>query len=542
MELATYYLFEANLELEDLVQAVTKLELEGKIKYEYVGDIGFVDSDTGEQLLSGTCFARQDLRKPPSWYGLFRNLTDEQLNDRFSGSSHSGIIVVEAHGRKWGLSFGHSYRDVEDLGVEMRFGRIGVSNAIRDEEALRGFVAQTFGINSKVRIETTNRDGPLDRLTFLEQSNRLRKLRAKVEFDGDEFTVEGGVGFKFVRPDDADQMIAILEQLLKWWNGGVELRPEIADKDPVSEIVDPKRIATYEAEYENALVNGPDTGFFVSFDLAELWNAQSYGLKIGQKLVSQLALPDTDICIGQVRALLGQESDAHKLRLQFDLPTGSQTRQVRNVISYERPQKDGEPYVVVRDEGRWWEYRSIWVKRINNRLDRCFVQCSSKKKKLERELGRFERASYGKTDPEGEWSKSQAEGLKGKLLHKVSILRVANSRSGFELADIYLPGDIFLHVKRGDDLKQIDEVAGQAESAARMLVRDPDYTSKASTFLKGIGVVQDFSNRRGITIGCVTICHNPRLSIRAKERIIQFFGKMHEFDFEPLWVFVDARP
>jgi uncharacterized protein (TIGR04141 family) len=542
MELATYYLFELDLPLDDLVDAISKIESDGKPKYDFVGDFEYVDSDSGEQLLKGACFARQDVRKPPTWYGLFRSLTDEQLNDRFSGSSHSGIIAADAHGRRWGISFGHSYRDVEELGVEMRFGRIGISNAIDDEEALRGFVAQTFGSNAKVRIETTNRDGPLDRLAFLEQSNRLRKLRARVEFDGDEFTVEGGVGFKFARPNDADQLIAILEQLLTWWNSGVELRPEIAEKDPVWEIVDSKRKDTYEAEYEDALVNGPDTGFFVSFDLAELWTAQSYGLKIGRDRVADLAMPDTDICLAQVRKFLGKETDEHKLRLEFDLPTGSQTRRVREVISFERPQQAGEPFVAVRDEGRWWEYRSVWVKGIDENLARCFSRCEVTKKNLEGQLSKFVRASYGKSDPEGEWSAAQAKNLNGKLLHKVSVIKVANSKSGFELADIYLPGDIFLHVKRGDGLAQIDEVAGQGESAARMLVRDPDFSSKASALLQKLEVVQDFSNRQGITIGCVTICHNPKLSIRAKERIVNYFRKINDFGFEPLWAFVDAGP
>ena len=542
MELATYYLFETSLDLDSLVQAVSDIKTDGKVKYDFAGDIGFVDAETGERLLNGACFARQDVRKPPSWYNLFRNLTEQELNDRYSGSSHSGIIVVESHGRMWGISFGHSYRDVEEMGVEMRFGRIGISNAIDDEEALRGFVAQTFGSNAKVRIETTNRDGPLDRLAFLEQSNRLRKLRARVEFDGDELTVEGGIGFKFVRPDDADQLIAILEQLLKWWNGGVELRPEIADKDPVWEIVDPLRKVAYESEYENALRHGPDTGFFVSFDLAELWTAQTYGLKIGRDRVAELAMPDTDICVGQVRAFLGQETDEHKLRLEFDLPTGSQTRRVRDVISYERPQQAGEPFVVVRDEGRWWEYQSAWVKGIDDELARCFVRCDANKKKLEAQLEKFVRTAYGKHDPEGDWSKSQAKKLSGQILHKVSIIKLTNSKSGFELADIYLPGDIFLHVKRGDDLPQIDEVAGQAEAAARMLVRDPEYSSKASELLQNLGVVQDFSNRQAITIGCVTICNNPKLSIRAKERVVHFFRKINDFGFEPLWVFVDAGP
>jgi uncharacterized protein (TIGR04141 family) len=393
MELATYYLFESNLALDDLIQAVSEIKTEGKVKYDFACDIGFVDEDTGEVILMGACFARQDVRKPPSWYSLFRSLTDEELNDRYSGSSHSGIIVVEAHGRRWGLSFGHSYRDVEELGVEMRFGRIGISNAIDDEEALRGFVAQTFGSNAKVRIETTNRDGPLDRLAFLEQSNRLRKLRARVEFGGDELTVEGGIGFKFVRPDGADQLFAILKQLLKWWNGGVELRPEIADKDPVWEIVDAKRKDAYEAEFENALLNGPDSGFFVSFDLSELWTAQSYGLKIGRDRVSELAMPDTDVCIAQVRAFLGQETNEHKLRLKFDLPTGAQSRRVRDVISFERPQQPGEPFVVVRDEGRWWEYRSVWVKGIDDELARCLLRCDATKKKLEGQLEKFLRGS-----------------------------------------------------------------------------------------------------------------------------------------------------
>jgi uncharacterized protein (TIGR04141 family) len=542
MELATYYLFNTEIELEAVIRRVSEIEIDGTVKYDYLGEIGFVDALTGESVLKGACFARQDIRKPPTWYGLFRSLTGEELNDRYSGSNHSGIIVVEAHGRIWGLSFGHSYRDVEELGVEMRFGRIGISNAIDDEEALRGFVAQTFGSHAKVRIETTNRDGPMDRLAFLEQSNRLRKLRARVEFDGDGLTVEGGIGFKFVRPKDADQILAILRQLLQWWNDGVELRPEIADKDPVWEIVDAKRCNAYEAEYEDALQNGPDTGLFVSFDLAELWTAQSYGLKIGRDRVAELAMPDVDVCVAQVRAFLAQETNDHKIRLEFDLPTGSQTRPVRDVISYERPQKIGEPFVVVRDEGRWWEYRSVWVKSINDSFTRCFVRCDAKRKQLEGQLDKFVRSSFGKNDPEGEWSESQAAKLHGRLLHKVSIIKPTNSKSGFELADIYLPGDIFLAVKRGDDLPQIDEVAGQAEAATRMLVRDPQYASKASELLQAMGIAQDFSNRQGVTIGCVTICHKPKLLIRAKERIVYFFNKVNEFGFEPLWVFVDARP
>jgi uncharacterized protein (TIGR04141 family) len=502
-----------------------------------------VDVSTGETLLRGAAFVRQESRNPPKWYGLIHALTEEALPNRLQGSIHSGIVLADASGAIWALSFGHSHRDVEELGVQARFGRIAISNAIDDTDALRGFVAQTFGRNAKVRIEATNRDGPMDRLSFLEQSNRLKRLRARIDFDGEELTVEGGSGLKFPRAENADQLVQILDQLASWWNGGCELRSEIAEKDPVLEIVEQKRIDSYEVGYEAALASGSTDGFFISLDLAELWTAQGYALKIGRDRICELAVPDTEVIVQQARLYLNQETDLHKLRLEFDLETGSQVRKVRDVLSFERPQAPGEPFVVVRDEGRWWEYRSNWVDKIQTTHERYLDGCRTKTKNLEPLLAKFKRGDYKTADPEGKWLIEQAKSIQGAaVLHKTSNLRIPGARSPVELADLFIPASTLLSVKRGADLKRIDEVATQMEAAARMLVREPDYSLLCIELCHKLGLKIDFANRSSITLGCVTISYRPSLSIRAKERINQFFRTMHDFNFQPVWVFVDASP
>jgi hypothetical protein len=301
VELASYYLVSSGTDLESAVKVVSDFGSPTKPKYDFAGDFALTSQATGEILMKGFTFCRQEPRPPPSWYDLFRVLTEETLADRYQGSSHAGILIAEVAGRIWALAFGHSYRDVEELPVEMRFGRITISNAIDNVEALRGFVGQTFGPNAKTRIESTNRDGPLDRLSFLEESNRLRKLRAKITFGGEEFAIEGGTGLRFPRAETSDQLLAILRQLSRWWNNGGELRPEIADKDPVFKIPEGKRTVLYEAEYESALLSGNIASFFLSFDLEEAWCASKYSLKVGTDWLADIALPDTSLVLQTAR-------------------------------------------------------------------------------------------------------------------------------------------------------------------------------------------------------------------------------------------------
>jgi uncharacterized protein (TIGR04141 family) len=199
--------------------------------------------------------------------------------------------------------------------------------------------------------------------------------------------------------------------------------------------------------------------------------------------------------------------------------------------------------VIVRDEGHWWEYRSAWVKTIDERYERCLKRCGVQATLLGTSLSPFVRSTYTTKDPEREWIEEQTKNNPGFVrLHLVSNIRIDKSRSPVELADLYCPNAMLLSVKRGDELAKIDEVAGQVEAAARMLVREPAYLMKASELCDSLKASIDFDDRKKITFGCVTIMNDPKLSIRAKERIVAFFQKMDDFNFEPIWLFVDAKP
>lgn len=542
MELASYYLLRDEISLEEAIDHIASLGTNTKPKYDFAGDTHLVSIDDEVTILRGSCFVFQQPTSAPKWYGLIEHLVVDTLPTRFPTSSHSGIILCECSNRIWAIAFGHSYRDVEELPVETRFGRITISNAIDNIEALRGFASQTFGRDAKVRIETTARDGPIDRLSFLEQSNRLRKLRARVNLGEDEFLVEGGISFRFPRAENGDQLVLFLLQMFEWWNGGKELNDEIAEKDPLFELPRAQH-PEYDAQYESALRGESNAGFFINMDIEEYWNASAYRLKLGKEEVAQIAMPDTDILIGQIRKFLDIEAGSKfELRLEIELPSGIQSRPIRSIISFERPQQTGEPFILVRDDGTWWEYRQSWVKKVNQSLKFYFGPNLAFSKELQDRFVSFKRSLLG-NDPEGEWMDQLVTAISGSAkLHVISNIKIDQAKSPFELADLFIPPNILLAIKRGDDLKRIDEVASQAENAARMLSRYPEYTSKAMELFAKIGVPLDLNERANIHFGCVTIAEKPPTSIRAKERIVQFHRTMIDFNFKPFWLFIKANP
>lgn len=536
----SYYLLQLGENLQaqaDVIGAVPKGQ--GK-KYTAGGGFESVPDDNGEVAVKGLVFYSQESRGAPGWYQLFRSLTEEEYEGLYPGASHSGVLLVEAVDRVWALAFGGAFRDVEELSVEMRFGRITLSNAIDDIEKLRGFVAQSFGKFAKVRIEATTRDGPIERLSFMEQSNRLRKIRARITVGGEDHTLEGGISLRFPQPSDFDQLAEYLTQLLEWWNEGKELNDEIAAKDPVYEIAEPKRIEAYEAEFEARLRAGDTAPFYLSLDGERLWSADSYSLKLGRNVVADLAWLEPDYIVNTVRAHVDHESDQHRLRLE--LVTDGQTEAVdlRKVLSYERPQGEREYFVVVRDSGKWWEYRESWVIGIEDRFKRNAQSSDQILAGRQDKLTHFRRKDFKGRDPEAEWIKLQRTANPGSVvLHLVSLIRIEGAKSPVELADFYWKDVGLFGIKRGVSLDRIDEVAGQVEAAAKMLSTQPEFVSKAQSKCDELKVGLHLAERTSYAFGCISFGNPAKLSIRGRERMNLFFSRMAEMNFRPCWIFVE---
>ncbi len=162
---------------------------------------------------------------------------------------------------------------------------------------------------------------------------------------------------------------------------------------------------------------------------------------------------------------------------------------------------------------------------------------------LGQQLTWFNPNAYISHDPEEEWILAQKVAVQGaEKLHRVTNIYIDGARSPVELADLFCPGPFLLSVKRGEDLKRIDEVAGQVEAAARMLVREPEYRMEAQRFCDQRGLAINFGDRATIRLGCVTIARQPKLSIRAKERIVRFFRTVTDYNYQPVWIFVEVAP
>ncbi len=460
MSSCQYYLVEKSNSLNHIRELLSELAV-AKQRYEEHTPFTYtaVDDPT-EILLQGYAFSKQNNTSPAGWYSLFEELTEDDFTNRFTSSSHSGLLVVEYLSRVWILTFGQAFRIAEELPVEARFGRISVSNAMANTNALRGFVSQTFGKHSKVRMEAVANDGPMDRLVFLTESNRLKRLRASIEIGKSNNIVEGGIALRFPRPKDFEQLRDILEQMLEWWNSGIEAKIEIALKDPVYEIRDDKRINTYNSIYENLLsnTNGPTNNFYLNFDITELWNAEEYWLTINKKILLEVGIPEPKLFVETVRSVLSHETSAEKLRVQFLLSDGTKTsRDLRSVLSFIKEQDPGENFLVLKDEGRWWEYKSSWIGYIDKLFNSHQKRTAGTASTLRGLVEPFDRSKYeNKKNKEELWIEDQIPRIPGsKRGHIGSNIPISGSRSNVELADIYLPGNFFLADKRAGELRSI---------------------------------------------------------------------------------------
>lgn len=539
-QLATYFILETGITFEEAKKQLLATDLSR--------DWPIPEETIRKTRVRGHAFLDVKPLDVPQWFTTFRTLTKKQLRLQADRSVASGVFLIECFEKLWLVCFGAGHKYANGLHYERRFGRILLSNAVMEEGAILGFAARTFGRNPRSRQESTAAPGPLERLEFFREANRLTSIKARIKLGNEEFTLVGGDSFRFFQADDLAGFVKVFKQLLKLWDGGRDNNKSIALKDPFMRVTDPALIAELDVDFENALRVAHTSCFSLGALSEEGWNAHTFSLTLGrQKELTAVTGLDVDFVLHAVRQHLDNESDRAKLKLAWTYEDDTKDASpIRGLLSYEQPQKKNAAEIFVRDDSRWWSYKREWVAQVEAQFAEAIKSMEQESDNIGKLLPALVRGDVprvqGKKQCENHWIEKCADEIDGAIKLHLGLIKPGPSKSGFELADLYLPEARYLHAKIGCTLTQVDAVCNQAEEAALMM-STPDFKQAVVEKLSKLGLRPKFmANSRETVFGIVLIANKQELSSRAKERVVRFFDTIYNRGYTPAVTWVNDRP
>jgi uncharacterized protein (TIGR04141 family) len=407
------------------------------------------------------CWVKKNKAKPPEWMDWLVVGFDFGANAPENQSSGC-IVVLEAGGRVFAVSFGTGHHAVPDELVDPDFGLTVALNVVNPKQ-LQNLVTKTIDVRTRQRDTSKTSGAELPEFAIDLDVEWLRGARGRADSMACNLVQGTEALHLYGWKQSLDGLTEACEDLLKVFAKGLpetfsfarNIKP-IPEHDPL------------HAKLEGDLGAAAQLPFFehisLSIDARLAHQATKCTLHCGKSPPWELKAPDDESLEAALTELAALEPsfELSKVTLRLFNGEGDQIyRQTLDRLLQMEIDYLGEWYV--RIERRWFLVRGDHMAKIASRVAE-FEETPSP-------MPAWSRTTYqGKpTYVEGDYNATAAT-AKGWLLQDKKL------HSGIEPCDLLTPTKHFIHVKKGTEgSSELSHLFGQASGSADMLARDTAY-------------------------------------------------------------------
>lgn len=455
----------------------------------------------------------------PNWLTFLGTITAQQHLTNQLGRGHSAIILVEHAAHLYFLTFGSAHSIAKRFNIESRFGKIALSNG-KFQNEVRLVQGQTHGHASKTRVEKRGRGGQLGELELPRRANMASKIAAKLSFGGVEHIAEGSGSIRTVAPIDSQDLVAKIEQLERWWNGGIENDPALAALDRITDLRhEPHTVMLLDVVRVQAIRAGNLADFSLCLDDDELWDAISLDYFVNRQRLP-LGVPDEQHIFGAL-ANLPAATDPLSVRYKATVPTRNSSVEGRlaNNLAYET-QIPHDPSHYIFESGAWFRANAQWTQQVGQDIGALIAQSVN--------------LLAGVQLPVALNSREREDAYINRLMRNPAVngrchqMHRVNRPAGIpnvEPYDICIDGNILLFMKHGTDRACCGDVCQQVMDAVNAMTDiNPNYLNWVNKQIKSRGWQLNVNRGNNLIFCAVLISGNPlrgpdQFSLRAKDAL-----------------------
>lgn len=414
------------------------------------GDEGFdaVPLDPAAHI-DGVLYVQEHQASPPGWVEPLTALTGSplgQIQTQLAGAA----LLLRLGGRIFALTFGQGRHLLKPELLVDDFGLRVAANTV-DPTQIRSVDGRTFERGVLLTRRQTSRPGRVEALGLQIDREMLRSITGRSKLD-DGGRIHGGTSLGLTRTIALDAFEAFGRELLTSY-AATDYQDAFNQLDQMKPL--PRNSAEADAldrDLIHALREPDIRGAYLAPPRILDWEAISAFRFAGDPRGTrrdELVLRDYLDGLGHPVTIEELRDDEVRV-LDRDSPRVVSRWPVLNCLVWET-QRGQEAYVLA--DGLWW------------RVDRSYLAS------VNAAVGRVTPSSLMLPAPsspdlaEGPYNIEAAAASGGILLDK-KLARVKTERGGFELCDIFIPPDKFVHVKRGLGSQELSYLFAQGVQSA----------------------------------------------------------------------------
>ena len=413
----------------------------------------------------GTLYIKDSVPTRPLWLEFFEEVPEIKDLDLWN-RSHSAVLLVEAEGRRFALSFGYGYSMIEPAVIKRRFGLRAALNLV-DPEQIRSMDRKRLESVAMYTREQAGRGSGLNAFTIDAERELLRSITGASKDKGVGTRVSGKDAFAITGRAGLSE---VLERVASWHELSQkdEYKGSFLWVDNIAEERDSAKILSLDSTLEARIRDG---------DLEKIWLmppeildwADIDGFKFQNRNRPLCQELEFDVYFSD-RYRRQSEASIKKMKKDKVLAQSNETGTADPRWSvygclYAEVMLDDDLYIL--DESQWY------------RVDRDFAD----------EVVGFQSSMVAtglslppcKGEREGDYNARAAKESNGalKLMDKKTVSS-GRGRGTVEVCDLYHPVQkIFVHVKRYSSSSTMSHLFAQGYVAAQSLLYHRDFQRRA---------------------------------------------------------------
>lgn len=427
--------------------------------------------------LNGTLYVKEQKERVPSWYGAVRAFVGVDI-ESLQNKSSSAVLIFEASGRVFAVTFGYGRFLLNDHMFEPDFGIKTALNTL-ESESLRTVDVFTLDGDSLQKKTQAPRSAAVASFGIDVSRDVLRGITGKPKQSTEFTTVAGGDSmFSFSMPMDPNDLSGIAADLLRFY-GLSDYRAQFSWVDNVRRVQDQVAINKYDDLLVQALKAGVASGVSVVPPEILKWeDIESFSFTRNK---------------GDLRPVL--ETEAYLKTLDCATLTIERVKQDRLFI-YDRDGRENSYsvykciYIEIADAGKsvvlfggkWYEVDSTFMGQIDSVLS-SIPTCQLS---FPRVYFWDDAAGKQKIEAEGEYNARACQGGNYYLLDR-KLIKSGRTTSPIEFCDLLTVDKKLIHVKhRKGRSAGLSHLFAQGAVSAEVLLGDRDFRKRARAKLRQV--------------------------------------------------------
>lgn len=406
--------------------------------------------------LTGVMRTTRTWNDAPSWLGFFSDRI-QPWPDLGTGT-YGALLLLEASGRLWGLTFGTLGRHLlNDAHIEPRFGLKTTLSAVKPD-SLRGFDAQKFDEVFRKVVEHAAADAETHHFGWDVERDLIQAVVGRpadpsvgeIMAGADKLSVKG----KF----SLDKLPELLAKLLDLYRSQKYKKQGFDWVDKIEPVSDSDTIALLELELVDVMLD-PARRNLVAFALPG-----ALGLGDEVKYAFNKKAEYYMLSVADVAQELGTSWDADRLkgkRITVEDQDGTSTTvRLFDCLLAQLDYAPGTTHLL--SGGKWFAVSPSWVGEVDDALKRLPKRTMSP----DFNPGEHRERKNGKwVASEAKWCEAAAKDLIGAAVLDRTLVYIGGGHSSIEFADIF-DGTLIVHAKRYHSSGSLSHLFAQARASA----------------------------------------------------------------------------